>query len=188
MIIFEPLKLKTMSTNLKLESVFKHLEEDGNWPNEYRQSPINFLYAFLKAILGIMPDEKLSCSHKKAFYEMYEYTGPENTVFIFEKEGNIYSLKIYLQKYGPPNFEKDYGYDENYTGRNLLIITFNKEKGDQIKVRTHKKFEDILTLDPFKKYGNSTDYPFEEKNEFAAFFWESYKDMMERQLLEKAVY
>ncbi len=89
-----------MPSNFKIESVLKHMEEDQNWPNEYRQPPTKFLYAFLKAILGIMPDKKLSCSHKRAFYEMYEYTGPESTVFIFEKEGNIYSLKIYLQKYG----------------------------------------------------------------------------------------
>lgn len=108
---------------------------------------------------------------------------------LFSKKRETYiPLRFTFKNTGPPNFEKDYGYNENYTGKNLLIITFNNEKGDQIKVRTNKKFEDILTLNPFKNYGKFIGYPFEEKNEFAAFFWESYKDMMERQLLEKADY
>lgn len=154
-------------------------------PKEYQQFPFNFLYAFFKLCLEELRLEKKEfVSHKKDSYEMYEFNGTdESTVIIFEKQGEKVTLKFYLKKFRDPNFENNYGFDDQFTGQNLSIITSDSKNA--LKLRLSEKVEIELGLDPFKADTEEL-YPFGETIKFNAWFWKEYQKVIKEEFLAVA--
>lgn len=161
----------------------------GNLPVEYQSFPVNFLNAlFVLALWETNGEKKFLCSHKKPHYEMHEFKGEKNTTIIFQKEGDLYFLKIYLQEYGsPPDFEKNYGFNGPYTNKNLFVVSLDLNDKTKLKVRLGADKEKDFSLDPFKMERQPS-YPFQSSSRFALLFWKSYKYMMEEMFANMSVH